>query len=245
MIHGLRKPFVDQAKWDHPEPYPDEFRWSNYRPTLWVIHWGGVGPYRVTTTALAKRLAKGWRDFHVNSRGWYDIAYNRMAWYPPLRLRGENHNGAHVASSYWGGRTRAVVFPVGSNDPIPHRRMLKGFACMWIEDPGPVTDHGSLPPTPGGAVQSTQCSGSVRSLMEAEFWFDTLGTLSFGQMSGRVRSLRRRLRDLGYWEGNDSRLFTRKLRKAVKRFQFTYGLKVTGKVRKRDWKALGNYEGES
>lgn len=234
----LRKPFIDQEDWGHPKPYPD-YAYGSYTPETYVLHWAGVQRSPVTTTAEAKARTRAIRHFHVTARNWSDAAYNEAAWQPPIRMRGMRANGANKDSGYWGPRTYTVVFYTGTDNPIPHRRMLKGFACRWLEAPGPVTGHGLLPPSPSGVEQNTSCPGPwLKRWIAEEGWFDVLGTMRVGKVNARVRSLKRRLSDLGYWTGRYGRVFTRRLERAVKRFQEDRGLYADGIVDAATWREL-------
>ena len=234
----LQAPFFDQADWGSNKLYADFTRWSSYAPRIWNPHYGGGGPYGVRTRAILFKILRAWQKYH-QAKPWFDIAYDAAAWYPFVRLRGLNHNGGARDSAFWGGITFQVVFAIGPGEE-PHRKMLKGFALAYAEAPGPVIDHGRLPRSPNGVDQNTSCAGPMRTYIDDEFWLDYLGkrTLKLGMVSPKVRSLKRRLGWLGYFDGGESKTYTRKLARAVEAFQADQGIKVTGNVRHRDWKRL-------
>src|SRR3990167_2928517 len=119
-----------------------------YKPNKWVIHWGGIGPYRTATDADLAALYAGWRRYHMRidpTTGkpvMRDIAYNYGQGSDALgiafRLRGENQNGAHWYSSrapyYHGWYTRAFVFAKGTQDtnPAPSLNARLSFARLWV-----------------------------------------------------------------------------------------------------------------
>src|SRR3990167_2108555 len=232
---------IDQAEWGHPAPYKDYTRWPDYAPTQYVLHWTGSGS-NVTTTVIAKLVARNVRKFHVDVRGWSDAAYNAFAWFPLLRLRGSNHNGANKDSNYWGGKTFTVYFPTGTAYPTPHRRMLKGFAFMWALAPAPVTGHKLLPPSPSGVKQDTECPGTwLVNWIRTEGWLDLLADGTQGERaSWQAKTLKRRLRQAGYWSddmGYTPR-YNKQLTVAVRSWQINSGRSVTGLMTRDDWRAI-------
>ena len=231
---------IDQAEWGHPKPYKDYTRWATFKPTTWVCHWTGSGS-DVRTTVVAKLVARRVREFHVRVRGWSDIAYNAFAWFPLLRLRGSNNNGAHRDSNYWGGRTFAVYFPTGTMYPVPHRRMLKGFAWMWALAPAPVTGHGLLPPSPSGVRQDTQCPGPwLIEWIRREGWLNLLAQGTQGaRLSWQTQVLKRRLAGLGFYSGKFGKRYSPALIIAVKAWQNSIGRPATGHMNRSDWSELG------
>jgi len=238
------RPMLDHDAY-HPKPYDDFTRYPSYGTPdglIYVLHWGGGGPYRITTRALAFRLILGWRSQHINGGLGPDIAYNEFAWWPPIRLRGHNHNGANRGSTHWGPRTVTIVFPAGIHEPVPPARSIKGFCLRWAESPGRVTGHGLLPATPDGITQQTQCPGPWgRAFIADEGWITWLGELRPGSTGLRVRALRRRLYDLGYLKHRPKkwgRIYTRHTARGVRAFRADAGLKPGNRVGPNVWRAL-------
>ena len=234
-LHG---PYLNQEDWGHPDPYPAG-TWVPYAPVMYVIHYGGGGPYNVVTKARAFLVIVGWRRYHMESRGWRDIAYNAFAWKKLILLRGLNQNGAHQDSYIWGKNTFTVVFPVGPGEQ-PRRSWLRAFARQWIAKPMPVTVHGRLP------EQYTSCAGAIlNGLVDDEFW---LGQYRFRRTAVRsvrwhkraaVAALAHRLNALGYEVSPSKAWINKRFEGVIKEWQADVGLPVTGIVGVEDLRELG------
>jgi len=176
----------------------------------------------VTTKAQAARLWRSWEQYHL-SKGWRGIAYNYAVGAGALwRLRGTKHrNGAHWGDSNTTGR--AIVFPINAQE-VPDPRDLLMFARVWLEDPMPVKGHQEV------QTQPTSCPGAdLLAWIHTDGWISALGVWRWRDRSPVVRSLRYRLRQLGYGTG---RLrwarYTKRTRRAIIAFQEDHGLVADG-----------------
>lgn len=233
---------LTQSQWLHPAPYGPG-TWTPYNPTMWVIHWGGVGPYNTDTPGKLAALMRGWRAYHMSpSKGnMRDIAYNYVIGQDGTVAvgRGENQNGAHWDSNYWGKITRTVCWTLGTNTPDPTPAMYAAFARIWLEDPKPVTGHGLLPTSPSNVTQHTVCPGpKLREYIQKEQYILDIGTLKLGDSGLMVRSLRRGLNSKNYRLSGLATTFSRGVFLTVQAFQREHQLPVTGVVDEKTLRAL-------
>jgi hypothetical protein len=238
-------PILNQIDWKSRRSYGDHSYWGTFDPELWVLHYGGGrNPYVVDDWPGCAALMRSWQRYHMDTKGWSDIAYNYTGdpeSGKPVRLRGENANGANTGSSYWGNRTRTFVFTV-NNDEVPRLEQRLAFARMWIEHPLPVTGHGLLPGVwhNGSYIQQqTDCPGDwLKNWIASEGWITDLHLLRVGQWSRTARSVRKRLHALGYSLFRHSDRYTVGMRGAVVIFQTEHQLTPDGIIGPATFRAM-------
>ena len=240
------RPLRNRKSWGAPRLADNT--WTPYKPTVWDIHWGGVGPYRTATDKDLAALYASWRRYHMRINPatgqpvMRDIAYNygqgSDEFGIAFRLRGENQNGANKGSGtppyFYGRNTRAFVFALGKNSDVqlPSLNARLSFARLWVIDPLPVTGHGLKP------GQNTECPGPLKGWIASKGWLTDLGSLMPGDKSLTVQALKKRLKALGYRRivGNDR--YGAGMVKQVKRYQADRGLPADGIVNRAFWESL-------
>lgn len=254
----------DAPMWDHPhkgmipKPPPPAPDW------VYILHYGG-GPTEAGEdnphTELTKgervllfmgqvqRVIRGYSSFHIYGRGWRGFAYNGAIpkWVTRLfRARGFSHNGAQMGTT-WNAHSVALVYPIGG-DQKPGRKGRMVFARLWLEYPPPgrreiagVGMRGVLGHRHSSG--STHCPGNrLAEWILNEGWIADLGTMKrtkrgWATKGGKVKSLTKRLSDLGYYNGIE-RTYTVGVEAAVVRFQTEHGLTVDGRVGPQTLRAL-------
>ena len=135
-------------------------------------------------------------------------------------------------------------FPCGGIEPeFPGGGMLPEFpgGGMLPEFPG----GGMLPEFPGGGMLSEFPGGGMFPEFPSDMLTGTMGAGVPEQLVGKgdrgkhVAALQRRLKELGYFNGQVTGRFGSKTKAAVKKLQHDCNMKQTGVVDRAVWRSIG------